>query len=900
VSANGKGFRDASLFRIRFFGVLLALCSTVGSAAAATATTRASSKPVTVTEPAGAGSEHSPTGALSSSTASVSASASASSPASATTPAADWSAGPAAMRPAATTPSGPIDDAFFHDRVEPVLREHCHACHSHSAERIRGGLVLDSRSGLLHGGSSGPALVAGDPAQSLLIQAIRYEDPDLQMPPDDHGGKLPDQAIADLTAWVAGGAPMPKGSGTYSDVAASRNAPHWAFQPLLRPAVPSTPDPWVRGPVDAFILQRLQAARLSPNAAADRRTLLRRVTFDLTGLPPTDAEVAAFLSDARPDAFARVVDRLLASPHYGERMARLWMDIARYSDTKGDPVRRDDPRFPHAWTYRDYLIKAFNEDRPYADFIREQIAADLLIEADARAAKAAGRTPSDDHSRLAALGFLTLGNQHDGRRNDIIDDRIDVISKSFLGLTVACARCHDHKFDPIPTADYYSLHGVLANTVEPASPLTAPALQARIPDTPELQDYFAQAKELARRGAELRDEFADLRRRRQLTPERRRELVRREGAIQREIAQLELTHAGAPPRAAALSDAPLPRDYPILVRGEAGNTGDTVPRRFLAALSPDPAKRPTWRRGSGRRELAEAIADPRNPLTARVLVNRIWQQHFGRGFVDTPDDLGRMGGAPTHPELLDWLATEFLAHGGSIKELHRTILLTSTYQQSGAANPAGAAADPENRLLWHAPLRRLSFEQMHDSLLAISGTLDPTLGGRSIIPTGDVRQRRRALYLFIDRRNPPELFTQWDYPNPDVPSGRRYVTTVPQQALFLMNSPLVIETARELTRRDPFRTLPDDESRVTFLYHAIFQRDPTAAELRITLDYVHGAPAGGQPTDKRGKPAPRERVNPRAAANRAAGFMVENRGPVDPWTRLAHALFQSNEAVYLN
>ena len=798
--------------------------------------------------------------------------------------------------------SAPVDDTFFLTRVEPTLREQCHVCHSHSAERIRGGLVLDSRSGLLQGGSSGPAIVPGDPAKSLLIQAIRHDDPDLQMPPADHGPKLPDSAIADLTAWVAHGAPMPAGAGAYGEVSASPNAPHWAFLALQRPPVPATNDPWVRSPVDAFILQRLRNAGLSPNGPADPRTLLRRVTFDLTGLPPTAEDVAAFLADDRPDAFARVVDRLLASPHYGERMARLWMDIARYSDTKGDPVRRDDPRFPHAWTYRDYLIKAFNQDLPYADFIREQIAADLLIEADAQAAKATGRAAPDDHSRLAALGFLTLGNQHDGRRNDIIDDRIDVISKAFLGLTVSCARCHDHKFDPIPTADYYSLYGVLANTVEPPSPLTAPALLARVPQTPELEDYLAQAKALAQQDADLRAEFASLRRRRQLTPDRRRELIRREGALQREIAQLELTHAGAPARATALSDAPRSRDYPILLRGEAGNTGETVPRRFLAALSPNPDTRPTWRRGSGRQELAEAIADASNPLTARVLVNRLWQQHFDRGFVDTPDDLGRMGGAPSHPELLDWLATEFLSHGGSVKQLHRSILLSSTYQQAGGSHPAGLAADPENRLLWRAPLRRLSFEQMHDSLLAISGTLDPTIGGRSILPNGDVQHRRRALYLFLDRRNPPELFTQWDYPNPDVPSGRRYLTTVPQQALFLMNSALVIETARELTRRDAFRSLPDDPARVTYLYQALFQRDPTAAELALTLDYVQRAPAvsDGPATGTRPKGAARERTNPRFAANRAASFMVESRGPVDAWTRLAHALFQSNEAIYLN
>jgi hypothetical protein len=820
-------------------------------------------------------------------------------------------------RAAEPAPLKPEDVQFFESKIRPVLVEHCYKCHSHSADRIKAGLLLDSRDALLHGGNSGPAIVPGNPDESLLIQAIRYTDEDLQMPPEEHGGQLDAREIADLTEWVRRGAPDPRvtlaASGkSYGGVGRQ----HWAFQPVSQPAVPAVAHrDWVRSPVDAFVLARLEAAGLEPSPMADKRTLIRRVNFDLTGLPPTEAEIQRFLADDSPDAFTRVVDRLLASPAYGERWARHWMDVARYSDTKGDPPRRDDPRFPWAWVYRDYLIASFNADKPYTDFITEQLAADRLPNAGAARAGAAKREPPDDQSMLAALGFLRLGNQHDGRRNDIIDDRIDVTTKAFLGLTVSCARCHDHKFDPIPTKDYYSLYGVFANTTEVRLPNQEPTLVRHPPATQDLANYREQGSALIAKSEALQQQVVELRRSRNRDPAKRRELLRAEAQLQREIGNLEMNHPGAPTRAHAVSDVRNPHDYPVLIRGEVGNTGETVPRRFLEVLSADAKNRPTWTQGSGRLDLARAIADPKNPLTARVLVNRVWQHHFGAGFVATPDDLGNMGGLPTHPELLDWLAAKFVADGWSLKQLHRTMLLTSTYQQDSQPNARGLAADPDNRLLWHFPLRRLDFEEVHDSLLAVAGTLDRTVGGRPITPASDDFGRRRALYYVVDRRNPPDLFTQFDFPNPDTPTGRRHETTVPQQALFLMNSPLVVETARKLTHRPGFAELADDRQRVTSLYLAIYQREPTDQETSLALDYVRANPAGTSleaPPEPPAMKTAREKAREQRQAQRAAlaarlgtdqrpiGATVEHGGPVDAWTKLAHALFQTNEAMFVD
>jgi len=827
-----------------------------------------------------------------------------------------------AIKAAVSAPAPAIsaaDRQFFETRIQPVLSDQCYKCHSHQADRVKGKLMLDSRDGWFFGGESGPAINPGNPDDSLLIQAIRYKDEDLLMPPEKHGGKLSDRQIADFTEWVRRGAPDPRvpvmtaGGKSYGGTGKA----HWAFQPVKKPAIPAVKDQaWVHTPVDNFILAKLEADGLQPNPLADKQTLLRRVTFDLTGLPPSESEVRRFVEDDSPNAYARVVDRLLASPQYGEHWARYWLDVARYSDTKGDAPKRDDPRFAYAWTYRDYVINAFNSDKPYNEFITEQLCADRIVAEAERKAKARKQPPPVDQSILAALGFLTLGNQFDGRRDDVIADQIDVTSKAFLGLTVACARCHDHKFDPIPTKDYYSLYGVFANTLVPTRVTLEPTLRTRIPKTPELLDYLAKAEELRKKELDNERDYAEYRRSRDRDRQKRQELVRAERKIKREIGDLEIEHPGAPARANVAIDTARPRDYAMLIRGEPQNKGPVVPRRFLEVLSPDPAHRPAWTKGSGRVELAHAIVDPQNPMTARVLVNRLWQQHFGVGFVNTPDDLGNMSSPPTHPGLLDWLAAQFMESGWSIKQLQRTIVLSSTYRESSAPNPTAAAADPGNKLLWRANLRRLDFEELYDSLLAVSGTLDRTIGGKPVKPDNDSFGTRRSLYTYIDRRNPPELLTQFDFPNPDTPSGRRYDTTVPQQALFLMNSPLVVETARKLAHRPEFADLNKDEARVASLYLAIFQRSPSEQETRLAIEYVRANPAGKslEVPEPPGIRSNRERMQEARRARQAAaktkikyavdqrpvGSNIASGGPEDAWTKLAHALFQTDEAMFID
>ncbi len=781
--------------------------------------------------------------------------------------------------------------------------------------------MLDTREAWLHGGDSGEVIVPGKPEESLLIRAVRYEDEDLQMPPK--GDKLSDRQIADLAEWIRRGAPDPrslvaKGSAsTYGGVGRA----HWSFQPVKKPVVPAVQNAaWVKNPIDAFVLAKLETNGMTPNEPADKRTLIRRASFDLIGLPPSEKDIEAFEADTSPDAFAKVVDRLLASPRYGEHWARYWLDVARYSDTKGDPPRTDDFRYPHAWTYRDWVIAAFNADLPYNEFVFEQLAGDRVEALVEKKAKEKGEAPPSTRWPLAALGFLTLGNQFDGRRDDVIADQIDVTCKAFLGLTVACARCHDHKFDPIPTKDYYSLYGVFANSQPPAE---LPSLAREVPKTSELVAYLAKMDELHKQEEDLRRQREALRREARASGkgpagvdrDKQREIRRAEVALERQIGDVEMENPGAPARANALFDVPRPREYPVLVRGETGHRGDMVPRRFLEILSPDPKHRPEWKNGSGRGDLALAIIDPANPLTARVIVNRIWQQHWGEGFVSTPDDLGNMSSPPTHPELLDYLAATFVENGWSLKQLHRTILLSATYQQSAKTNPRYAELDPNNKLLWRYNLRRLDFEQVHDALLTITGELDPTMGGKPVPLSSEGFAHRRAIYTLIDRRNPPELLTQFDFPSPDVESGRRYQTLVPQQALFLMNSPMVIEAARKLVDRPVFAQLQSDSDRVTALYLAIFQRLPTEREIQLAQGFVKANPAGKAVNLTENPPpaeakigASREQMREqRKAANAKrqlgkfatqVGGVYETHAPLDAWTKLAHALFQSNEAMF--
>lgn len=763
---------------------------------------------------------------------------------------------------------------FFENKIRPVLADNCYKCHSAQAERVKGGLLLDTKEGMLKGGDSGPAIVPGDPGKSLLIKAISYTDPDLQMPKDK---KLPDDVIADLTAWIKMGAPDPRTGATLAKTLSDRTN-HWAWQPVKAQPIPEVSDAgWCQTPVDNFILAKLDANGLKPNPPADKRTLIRRASFDLIGLPPTPEEVQAFVDDDSTNAFAKVVDRLLASPHYGERWGRHWLDVARYSDTKGQPKRNtEDNLNPWAWTYRDYVIRSFNEDKPYDVFVKEQIAADRMS------------TSQRNPTNLAALGFLTVGDHFMGMQNDVINDRIDVVCKGFLALTVTCARCHDHKFDPIPQQDYYSLHGVFASSIEPK---IEPVIN-KVNDSPAYEDYYHQRQELAFREENLKESIPKFQKMKDREAVKKAQQTLRE--VEHEINELEFTNLAAPLRAMVLVDAAQGHDSPVFIRGEAGNRGAIAPRRFLAVLSGP--NRPVWENGSGRAELAMAIANKNNPLTARVMVNRIWLHHFGAGIVTTPDDFGMMSDPPSHPELLDYLAENFMTNGWDIKKMHRLIMLSSVYQESCVNNPRYALVDPDNRLLWRANLRRLEYEPLRDSLLAIGGMLDPTLYGRPVNLKQYPDSTRRTIYDFVDRANIDDVLINFDFATPDMVTGLRHQTTVPQQALFLMNSPLVIQLARRLVAMTGFENNMDETARLNFLYERIYQRPPTPEETELGLEFVQQTPLRDDPnTDLASNNDDNGRK--KFKANRQNG---KRRAPLTSWEEYAQALLQANETSFIN
>jgi hypothetical protein len=906
----------------------------------------------------------------------------------------------------ASTPAEPVPAArpdrdaadFFEARVRPVLARSCFPCHG--PEKHKGGLRLDSAASLLKGGDTGPVVVPGSPDDSPLIAAIRYDDI-VQMPPD---GKLSDQAIADLTEWVRRGAswpdaPAPAPTEPRPSTSAAAGAAHWAFQPVRMPAPPEVRDPrWAVSPIDRFILDRLDREGLRPSPPADRRTLIRRAAYDLTGLPPTPEEVERFINDPAPDAYERLIDRLLASPRYGERWGRHWLDLARYADTKGYVYDdREESRFPFSYVYRDYVIRAFNEDRPYDRFLREQIAADQWLE------------EGGDRDALAALGFLTLGRRFLGNQHDIIDDRLDVLFRGTQALSVSCARCHDHKYDPIPTEDYYSLYGVFASTTErtvrlggdPRSTGADPAYEeglkqrqqaletaletkraelservrssigayleavldaerlpgeehyvilgedelnpliahrwkaylqhrARDDSDPIFGPWHAfaaipsamfasRASEVARRiasgggldhrlnpgvarlfagpppasmaevAARYGTLLAEVHREWQETlraareagaspptalPDPDREALRQVlyaadspatippiavhqieayfpekvrvelGKLAMEIDRWQLRSPQAAPHALILEDVPNPRDARVFLRGNPKTKGDEAPRRFLRVLSGQ--DRPPFRRGSGRRELAECIASADNPLTARVMVNRIWMHHFGEGLVRTPSDFGTRGEPPTHPELLDWLAATFIRDGWSIKAMHRRIMLSNVYRQSVGDQPEGRLRDPENRLLWRMNRRRLDWEALRDALLATAGQLDPALGGRPVPLMMPPYSTRRTVYGYIDRRDLPGAFRVFNLASPDQHTPRRHETTIPQQALFLMNHPFVVRQARLLALLPEVAHAATTDDRIAALYRIVLQRAPTPVERDVATRFL-SAPQPGSP-----------------------------------------------------
>ncbi len=951
-----------------------------------------------------------------------------------------------------TTPGSTAAETgeFFERQVRPILAERCFSCHG--AKKQESALRLDSRAALVKGGENGPVVNLENPSASRLLKAIRYEDPELQMPPD--GKKLPEREVAVVARWVEQGAPWPHDTATAQTDPAEAGKTHWAFQPIQPRTVPGVKNTvWPQSPIDHFVLAKLEEQRMTPAEGADSATLIRRASLDLVGLPPLSDDVAAFVADSGPDAFAKVVDRLLDSPHYGERWGRYWLDVARYADTKGYVRLSEERRFHYAFTYRDYVIRAFNEDLPYDQFIIEQLAADQL-------------DLGDDRRPLAALGFLTLGRRFTGNKHDIIDDRIDVVTRGLLGLTVTCARCHDHKYDPIPTADYYSLYGVFASSEDPIVPplVAAPrsdvatqafqreyesrqaalddyepkqyeamlnefrarsvdyllaALAGRVPpqqplpiapgeirqlvverwldfleETDEHGPLFgpwhafaalepagfesgateivarwtpanksADAQSLPLPPGEGRGEGAASKSKRphpnplpkgegttQLpinalvrarflrqppksmadvargygellaqahahwqaslasataastaAPEHlhdaAEEALRRvlyaidsplavsrqeafdqylyDAPINNEIVKRRaaitawLANTGqAPPRAHTLLECPLPCDPRILLRGNPMRPGKHVPRQFLHVLSHDS---PTpFAQESGRVELAQAIVGRDNPLAARVLVNRVWAHHFGAGLVRSPSNFGLRGQAPTHPELLDYLALRFVDEGWSIKKLHRWIMLSSVYQQASQDRAEYRARDPENRLLWKMNRRRLDFEALRDSLFFAAGKLDLASGGPSV-DLAAPGANRRSVYGLVDRQDLPGMLPTFDFASPDSHSPERYTTVVPQQALFLLNSPLIVELARALCDRADVRSAGDPAERVARMVRIALARSPTPREMKWSLDFIE---------QDRNTSAPS--------------------GALGAWESFAQALLLSNEFIYVD
>lgn len=731
-----------------------------------------------------------------------------------------WSTEPVTTKPTAAQ----LD--FFENKVRPLLVEKCISCHGEKKQMA--GLRLDTAAGIRAGSDGGPVILAKDPMKSPMVLSIRRES-DAAMPPKE---PLHQDAVAILTEWVKIGAPFPEDTQQQTRDPKQLAQSHWAFQPVRDPALPATKTvPSHANPIDRFIAAKLEEKGVQHSPRADARTLIRRAYFDLIGLPPSYEVIQAFEQDPSPEAFAGLVDRLLESPQYGERWGRYWLDLARYSDTKGY-VFQEDRNFPYAYTYRDYVVRSFNEDKPYNQFILEQIAADQL-------------DLKGDQQALAAMGYLTMNRRFLNNKGDIIDDRLDVVTRGFMALTVQCARCHDHKYDPIPTKDYYSLFGVFDSSSEPKE---LPV----IGEVTKNKAYEEYTRELAKREKALAD-YTDGRKHartlatmavagpladgarnapRLLNRADRNETSR----LQRAIDQLKANSPAAPPRAMVMVDNPKPSEPYVYVRGNPGNRGPNVPRQMLEVVAGK--NRKPFKKGSGRLELAQSIARADNPLTARVIVNRVWEHHFGKGLVTTPSDFGLRSDPPSHPELLDWLAQRFVTDDNwSLKTLHRRIMLSATYQQASTMRADLQRVDPENRLLGRMNRIRLDFEAMRDSMLSIAGQLDTAIGGKPVDIFKTPFSPRRTIYGFIDRQNLPGTLRMFDFASPDQHAPQRFQTTVPQQALFLMNSPFVVAQARAFaTRPEVFPKA--GEARVHAMYQIALGRKATPDEVADTLDFV--------------------------------------------------------------
>lgn len=834
-------------------------------------------------------------------------------------------------RPALT----PEQSSFFETKIRPVLVTHCYECHAAGAKIVQGGLRLDHRDGLLQGGDTGAALVPRKAGQSLLIKALRYDG--LEMPPK---GKLADSVVKDFESWIAMGAPDPREAGqapvaSTMDIEAGRR--FWAFQPVADPVLPTVKDSeWPVDPLDRFVLARLEQAGLHPVADADRYTWLRRVSLDLTGLPPTPADIEAFIRDDSPRAHESVVDRLLGSRAFGERWARHWLDLTGYADMMGTS---NNVFAEHAWRYRDYLIAAFHKDKPFDRFVREQIAGDLLP----------ADLPEERAENITATGFLMVGDveivEPDKAKleADHIDTQVSKIGMAFLGMTLGCVRCHDHKFDPIGLPDYYGIAGMLRSSPSTHKIPFGVWSMLNTTELPETPDQLAARQKLEAEHAErlaamktdrdrleaeqksVVEELAQLANAKSATAtdeagnsdgpgpspvetappaaEKNQSLTKRRDELTEQLKKLAaaMQHAeffqSKVPKAFAMHDGEQPADMPIYIRGNPYAPGAVVPRGVMQVASWE--KLPEIPAGqSGRLQLADWLADRRNPLTPRVAVNRIWQKLFGEGLVRSVDYFGARGEAPSHPELLDHLATRFMQNGWSRKQLIRSLVLSRTYRLSSANHTAAMNVDPDNRLLWRMHRQRLDAEALRDGLLAVSGELQPSPGGSALVleeieNCGDLRQSgvnppnythrkpraeqefQRTIYLPVMRTNfnsHDRLRSFFDFVNPAQIAGQRSQTVVPTQSLFVMNNELFRKRAKALADQ-LLAESPLPDVRMNQLWLRVFNRPITSAEREDAMAFLAQLDA----TLETKEPSSRESLR---------------------WQELCHSLLASNEFLF--
>ncbi len=744
----------------------------------------------------------------------------------------------------------------FERRIRPLLSEHCYPCHSSSRNKKHGGLQLDTAQSVKLGGDSGALLVPGKPDESLLISAVRHEG-DIQMPPK---GKLSDPEIRILTDWVTQGAFFPdSGEPRSSDsgvVDYAEGRKFWSFQPVQRQALPKLPEQnWSRQRMDHFVLAAMHRNGLTPSPAATRETLIRRLSFALTGLPPQPEAVREFVADDAADAYTRLVDSLLESPQYGEKWGRWWLDMARYTDRTASWLHQAG----QPYLYRDWVVRALNQDMPYDAFIHRQLATDLIPE-----------TGPED---LPALGFLGLSPTYWKELKlpcevikvivaDEWEERVDAVSRTFLGLTVACARCHDHKFDPISSEDYYALAGVFASCRQVELPTVSP-------------ERYAPVRAAKKQVTALETELAKRKKETPVPQQRIDEITQTVDQIKESTPLYHL------PLATALSEESMfvvragktpqdgtrleykkePRDLPLYSRGNPNRPGPVIQRRFLKVLSADPKP---FRKGSGRLELAQSITGEAASLTARVVVNRIWLAHFGRGLVSTPSNFGRQGSLPTHPELLDDLAARLIANDWSLKRLHREILLSATWQQASGRTP-NHERDPGNHWFSYMTPRRLDLEEWRDAMLVASGTLDPAMGGASI-DIDSLKNRRRTIYATVHRRDMSPTFMIHDFPDPTQHSSQRAHTLTAIQGLYTLNSPLMAVQSRTLVQQHSDRTLEAMRTGIMDIHWRLFSRPPTEHEIALGLEFL-------------GK---------------------ESLNMQDSWRQYAHVLLASNEFLFVD